>query len=165
VLVLLLGILTLIGLPFGITLWECLKLLIIPVVIAAGGLWFNRHQREREQYIGDQRAQDEALQTYLDQIGQLLLDKDRPLRQSKEGDEVRTLARARTLTVLARLESSRKGTVVQFLYEANLIAGKVPQDGRNGRTGHGRDKSNGKRSPPPIHGHQKGASFRSQRPT
>jgi hypothetical protein len=48
VLVLLLGILTLIGLPFGITLWEWVKLLIVPAVIAAGGLWFNTQQRERE---------------------------------------------------------------------------------------------------------------------
>jgi uncharacterized protein YjbI with pentapeptide repeats len=31
------------------------------------------------------------------------------------------LARARTLTVLPRLDSRRKGTVVRFLYEANLI--------------------------------------------
>jgi uncharacterized protein YjbI with pentapeptide repeats len=35
--------------------------------------------------------------------------------------QVRTLARARTLTVLPRLDSRRKGTVVRFLYEANLI--------------------------------------------
>jgi uncharacterized protein YjbI with pentapeptide repeats len=34
---------------------------------------------------------------------------------------VRTLARARTLTVLPRLDGRRKGTVVRFLYEANLI--------------------------------------------
>jgi hypothetical protein len=48
VVVLLLGILTLIGLPFGITLWAWVKLLIVPAVIAGGGLWFNRQQRERE---------------------------------------------------------------------------------------------------------------------
>jgi hypothetical protein len=35
--------------------------------------------------------------------------------------QVRTLAQARTLTVLPRLESRRKGTVVRFLYEANPI--------------------------------------------
>jgi len=82
-------------------------------VIAGGGLWFKR--------IANVRAQDEALQGYLDQMGQLLLDKQRPLRQSKEGDEVSTLARARTLTLLLRLESARKQTVVQFLYESGLL--------------------------------------------
>jgi hypothetical protein len=112
------------------TLWDWLELLIIPVVIAGGGLWFNqqqerqredvRRQQERGLEIENQRAQDEALQTYLDQIGQLLLDRERPLRQSEEGDEVRTLAR--TLTVLSTLESDlRKRSVVEFLYEADLI--------------------------------------------
>jgi hypothetical protein len=78
-------------------------------------------QRERELEVENQRAQDAALQAYLDQMGQLLLDKDRPLRHSNEDDEVRTLARARTLTVLRRLDGTRKADVVQFVYEAGLI--------------------------------------------
>jgi hypothetical protein len=78
-------------------------------------------QRERELEVENQRAQDEALQAYLDQMSQLLLDKDRPLRESEEGDEVRTLARARTLTVLTKLDGERKRSVLQFLYESALI--------------------------------------------
>jgi uncharacterized protein YjbI with pentapeptide repeats len=102
-------------------------------VIAAGGLWFNSQQRarelridaqqrEREQDIVQQRAQDEAVQAYLNHIGELLLDEDKPLRQSIEGDKPRTLARARTLTVLRRLDGERKCSVVTFLYEAALIS-------------------------------------------
>jgi len=147
VLVVLLGILTLVGLPFGITLWEWLTLLFVPAVIAAGGVWFNQQQRERELDVADQRAQDDALQAYFDQIGRLLLEKDRPLRQSQEGDEVQTLARGRTLTVLERVRDLQvvpgqiaqahvspkdnvirgkvgtwcKRAVVQFLYEGGLI--------------------------------------------
>jgi hypothetical protein len=120
------GLLTvaiLVGYRYDITLWDWLKLLVVPAVIAGGGLWFNRQQRERELETADRRTQDETLQAYLDQIGQLLLDKERPLRQSKAGDEVRTLARARTLTVLRRLDSDRKGNVVQFLYESGVIGG------------------------------------------
>jgi membrane protein implicated in regulation of membrane protease activity len=78
-------------------------------------------QRERELEVENQRAQDAAIQAYLDQIGNLLLDEHRPLRQSEQRDEVRTLARARTLTMLRRLDGERKGTVLQFLYEAGLI--------------------------------------------
>jgi hypothetical protein len=78
-------------------------------------------QRQRELEVGSQRAQDDASQAYLDQMSFLLLDKDRPLRQSREGDEVRTLAWARTLTVLSRLDGAHKGIVVQFLYESNLV--------------------------------------------
>jgi hypothetical protein len=108
------------GLPKQ-TLWDWLQLLIIPAVLAGVGLWFNRQQREQELQTADRRAQDEALQAYLDQIGQLLLDKDPSLRQAKEDDEVRTLARARTLSVLGRLDGERKGSIVRFLSESTLI--------------------------------------------
>jgi uncharacterized protein YjbI with pentapeptide repeats len=122
----------LIGYRYDISLWDWIKLLIVPAVIAGGGLWFNRQQRdreletarqqrEREVEIAERRTQDEALQAYLDQMGQLLLDKDRPLSQSKEDDEVRTLARARTLTLLSRLNRAHKRSTVQFLYESGLV--------------------------------------------
>jgi len=139
-----LGLLVAIGYFYDLTLWDWLKLLIVPAVIAAGGFWFNQQQQERQRQddlskqaiqrednrlqqereleIENQRAQDEALQAYLDQMGQLLLDKEQPLRQSKEEDKGRTLARARTLTVLTRLEKGeRKGSVVRFLFESGLI--------------------------------------------
>jgi hypothetical protein len=111
----------LIGYRYGITLWDWIKLLIVPAVIAGGGLWFNAQQREREQQIAHERAQDEALQAYLDGMSQLLTDKDRPLHRSQRGDSLSTVARARTLTVLARLDPVRKGSVMQFLYESGLI--------------------------------------------
>lgn len=126
VLAILLTLLTLIGLPFGITLWAWLKLLIVPVVLAIGGYLFTRSENRAASLAAEQRAQDEALQAYLDQIGQLLLDKDGPLRESGKGDEVRTLARSRTLTVLARLDGYRKGSVVRFLFESGLITYPTP---------------------------------------
>jgi uncharacterized protein YjbI with pentapeptide repeats len=52
-------------------------------------------------------------------MGNLLLEKD--LRTSKEDSEVRTLARARTLTVLARMDPGRRQDVMQFLVEAELV--------------------------------------------
>jgi hypothetical protein len=44
------------------TLWDWLELLFIPAVLTGGGLWFNAQQREREQRIANERAQQEALQ-------------------------------------------------------------------------------------------------------
>jgi hypothetical protein len=126
------GILVLIGYDYDITLWDWLMLLIIPAVIAGGGIWFNQQQRERELAVEAQRAQDEALQAYLDQMAQLMLldaadeAKPKPLRKSEPHDEVRILARARTLTVLRRLGSERKRSVVDFLYEADLIKSDPP---------------------------------------
>src|SRR5215203_5604756 len=81
------------------TLWDWLNLLIIPFVIAVvgtvGGYYFARSENRAAQSIADKRIQDEALQAYLDQMGQLLLDKERPVRQSEKHSEERTLARAR----------------------------------------------------------------------
>jgi uncharacterized protein YjbI with pentapeptide repeats len=115
------------------TFWDWLQLLsalAIPVVLAAAGLWFTAQQdarqqeiegqrAEAEQKLVQQRAQDEALQAYLNQMSQLLLEKD--LRRSEEGSVVRTLARARTFGVMQRLDAERNNTVARFLSESKLI--------------------------------------------
>jgi hypothetical protein len=112
----------------GMTVRNWLELLVVPLVLLGIGLLFQIQQNgvekrrlEAAQHIEEQRAQDEALQTYLEQMGQMLLDKDRPLRQSKEGDEVQLLARARTVTILRRLDSARNRDILQFLREARLV--------------------------------------------
>jgi type III secretory pathway component EscS len=43
----LLGVLLTISYAFDKTLWDWLKLLIVPAVIAVGATWFNKQQRER----------------------------------------------------------------------------------------------------------------------
>jgi hypothetical protein len=73
----------------------------------------------RQQFeLEDLRRQDAALQAYFEQMGDLLTDHD---LIKKERDEIRQLARAQTLTVLARLDGPRKGSLVRFLYGAGLI--------------------------------------------
>ena len=121
--VVVLGILTLVGQPFGITLWDWLKLLVVPAVIAGDGLWFNQQQRERELEIAERRSQDEAPQAYLDQMSDMLIPKtDQPsLYTARPGDDLSSVARARTLAVLPRLDEDRKGRVVHFLYGSGLI--------------------------------------------
>src|SRR5215217_1952470 len=74
------------------TLWDWVQLLsaaAMPVVLTIAGLWFTAQQDRSAQEIEDERAQDAALQTYLDQMGTLLLAKD-GLRESEEGSEIRT---------------------------------------------------------------------------
>jgi hypothetical protein len=110
------------------TLWDVLQLLIVPLVLVGIGLLFEMQQTEREELraetkraLAEKRAQDEALQAYLDQMGTLLLAKN-GLRESEEGSEIRTLARARTLTVLETLKNpSRKTAVMRFLVETELV--------------------------------------------
>jgi uncharacterized protein YjbI with pentapeptide repeats len=114
----------------GKQFWDYLDLLIVPAALALGVYWLNRRQNERDQQAEDaqqeralavesQRAQDEALQAYLDQMAQLLIE--HPLRRASPGDALSTVARARTLTVLGRLGSSQKRSVLQFLHESRLI--------------------------------------------
>jgi hypothetical protein len=124
------------------TLWEWLQLLIIPVVLAAGGYLFtftisrnerkaaDRHnQTERE--IAQDNQREAALQAYIDKMSELLLHEK--LRESVKGDdEVRNVARVRTLTVLPRLDPIRKARVLQFLYESGLIDRGKPVVDLNG---------------------------------
>src|SRR5215218_1953096 len=125
-LVLLLALIV-VGYRYQITLWDWLKLLIVPAVLAGGGIWFNKQQRERELEIADQRTQDEALQAYLDQMSHLLTDKE--LRRTTDWlDEARITARARSLAALRRMDGEHRKSVLQhrksvlqFLYEAQLI--------------------------------------------
>jgi len=74
-----LGVLIAVGYFYGVTLWDWTKLLVVPAVIAGGGIWFNRQQRERELAIAreqrerdveiaQRRTQDEALQAYLERF-------------------------------------------------------------------------------------------------
>ena len=119
--------------------WEYLQLagtLAIPGVIAFGTLWFTGQQNEQQRLIEerraqadreleDQRAQDAALQAYLDQMSTLLLEED--LRNSAADSEVGTLARARTVTVIQRLNADGNQNVIRFLSEAKLTGGITGQ--------------------------------------
>src|SRR5829696_2679186 len=105
------------------TLWEWVQLLsalAMPVVLALAGFWFTTQQEKSGREIEEQRAQDAALQAYLDQMSTLMLDTDQDLRNSDADSEVQTLARARTATVIQRLDADRNRNVIRFLQEANL---------------------------------------------
>jgi uncharacterized protein YjbI with pentapeptide repeats len=88
---------------------------------AQGARETEQGQRERELEVALQRSQDDALQAFLDQISQLLTDKERPLRRGRPGDNLSAVARARTLTALTRLDGGRKSSVLQFLHESGLV--------------------------------------------
>ncbi len=117
------------------TAWDWMQLLIVPVVLAVGALLFNLSlnarqldTKERRAALQieaeDQRAQEERLQTYLEQMGTLLIDEG--LLDSEVDDEARYLARARTLAVLRRADDSQKRSVVEFLAESGLAGSGAP---------------------------------------
>jgi uncharacterized protein YjbI with pentapeptide repeats len=137
----------------NLDLLQLLVALSIPIVVVGMGSLFtycqssNQQQAEEQRAnsqhaaeeqrakaqldVEEQRAQDEALQSYFDEVGALLLQHD----DNKAGP----VARARTLTILTRIgdvpgparphppgsagstTAQRKRAVVQFLYESELI--------------------------------------------
>jgi uncharacterized protein YjbI with pentapeptide repeats len=92
-------------------------------MVALVGIFFTMQQSRTQSEVEEQRAQAAALQDYLGQMSQLLLEEK---LRAKEDSEARTLARARTMTVLEGLDPHRKGRLLQFLTEADLINRENP---------------------------------------
>ena len=101
------------------TVWDWLQLLIIPLVLAVIALLFNLANSRTERQIALDNQRETALQAYIDKMSELLLEKH--LRQSQTKDDVREVARVRTLRVLPGLDNERKRNVIQFLHESGLI--------------------------------------------
>jgi uncharacterized protein YjbI with pentapeptide repeats len=98
---------------------QLLGALAIPVVVGFGTVWFTTKQGQVSNEENKDNQREAALQAYLNNMSELLLKEK--LRESAEDAEVRKIARARTLTVLRGLDAVRKASVLQFLYESDLI--------------------------------------------
>src|ERR671916_3352286 len=101
--------------------------LLVSLVIALG-IWaitwqldkLENQRAEAERELAEQQAQDEALQAYLDQMSQLILE--RKLLEAEPGDPVHTLAQARTSTIILRLDAEHNESVTRFLSNSGLAA-------------------------------------------
>jgi uncharacterized protein YjbI with pentapeptide repeats len=125
----------------GKTLWDGLDLVIIPVALGLGAFFLNKAQSQNEQLIASKQRQNEQLiasneqqelllQSYIDAMTALILDKD---LCGTSDQNVRNLARSRTLTVLRALDTPnpdgnnrRRASLIRFLYEMKLIVGENP---------------------------------------
>jgi uncharacterized protein YjbI with pentapeptide repeats len=103
----------------GKTLWNWLQLLLIPLVLIVGGLSFSIYLHDTEQQQALDQQQAVILQTYIDNIQDLLLNYN--LLKSTQDDEIAKLARARTLIAMKGLDPVRKGRLLTFIYETQLI--------------------------------------------
>jgi uncharacterized protein YjbI with pentapeptide repeats len=112
-------ILDIIGLFFGITLWNLLKVLAIPITVGAAVPLLNWLQRKRELDIENQRAQETALQAFLDQITHS--NAYRELRTAPESGHKRAILRAKMQILLLRLDEERKGVLLSSLHGVKLI--------------------------------------------
>jgi len=121
---------------FGIPVLKLLQIFAVPLTLGALVPLLNWLQEKRELVVENQRAkgqvlleqrraQDQALQAYLDQMSQLLANN----KALKPDDRVSAIVRARTLSLLETLHSplldpAMIRAVVLFLYEAGLISVK-----------------------------------------
>jgi uncharacterized protein YjbI with pentapeptide repeats len=94
-------------------------------VLAIGGFWFSAQLNQTNLQNGLDQQQATILQTYIDNIQDLLLNHN--LLKSKSSDDVAILARARTLTALQGLDLKRKAALLQFLYEDKPIGTVNPE--------------------------------------
>ena len=111
----------------GKTLWDWLNLLgvlAVPIVVGFGAVWFTTRQGKVVDAENKDNQREAALQAYINEMSELLLHEK--LRNSAEEDEVRKIARVRTLTVLRGLDPIRKGSVLQFMYKSGLIEKDKP---------------------------------------
>ncbi len=92
------------------------------LAVLAGYGWLRRRGNNRSRSIARQMVREEVLQRYLDRMSGYLQD---PIfHDQPAGGNLQNLARAHTLTTLARLDPAQKGVALRFLYEAALIGGE-----------------------------------------
>lgn len=97
----------------GHTLWDWLVLLAVPTVLGLATLLISEGQTS----IAQQRAEEEALQQYIDRISELALDG----HFSDRTPEAVAVGRAQTLAVLQIIDGGRAGRVLHFLDEIGLV--------------------------------------------
>jgi hypothetical protein len=100
---------------------------LIGALVALGGVFtaqmvgisLDDRRAQQARVLEAQRAHEAALQNYLNDVGELLIEK--PLREASPSDNLSTVVRAQTLSVLEGLDPDRKRILLLFLYESGLI--------------------------------------------
>lgn len=88
--------------------------------VGFGAAWFTAQQGKASDRENTDNQRETVLQAYIDKMSELLLEKH--LRESQPEDEVRKIARLRTITILFQLDARRIGLVFAFLSEAGLMS-------------------------------------------
>jgi uncharacterized protein YjbI with pentapeptide repeats len=102
---------------------------IPPAVIVGAALAFlsnyslqmarNRDEREREEVLESQRAQDATVAAYTEKMSELVLEKD--FLKASNDAQAPKVAQALTITTLVQLDSERKRIVLKVVYTLGLI--------------------------------------------
>lgn len=100
------------------TLWDWLDLLIIPMVVVIIGGLFSEIEKEKSKKREEERSQNEILESFLQTMTDLIIQYK---LQNTPTSQTSAIARARINIATNNLNGERKGQVLQFLYESDLI--------------------------------------------
>jgi uncharacterized protein YjbI with pentapeptide repeats len=113
--------------------WDWLQLLIIPLMLALGAFYLNSAADFRDYQIAQEQKHQEILTDYFSKMQDLIVETKKIKETSgykeshpkdKEANllpEFRSTAQALTLSVLEQLDGKRKGKVITYLAESQLI--------------------------------------------
>jgi uncharacterized protein YjbI with pentapeptide repeats len=108
--------------------WDWMQLIIVPIILASGGLLLNTTFQATERKRAQDTLMDNIFQSYLDDMANLLIEKELQKELDKNNDKepppVVTVARARTVTTLRSLDKERRSLCLNFLQETKLIIGE-----------------------------------------
>src|SRR6266566_987109 len=102
----------------GKTLWDWMQLLglvAIPVVVGFGVVIFTEKRARIDRDIAYDERQQAVLQECVDKLTELLLDK-----RLDSNEDAKYVVRMRILAVLSRLDTVRKRSLFQFLYQSGF---------------------------------------------
>ena len=100
------------------TLWDWLDLLIIPVAVGLLGWSFAQIEKVKTQKREEERAQKEILKSFFESMTNLIIVHN---LQASPTQQTLAIARAIVNTAFNNMNGQRKGQVLQFLYESDLI--------------------------------------------
>ncbi|MBE8993178.1 pentapeptide repeat-containing protein [Microcystis aeruginosa LEGE 91341] len=113
--------------------WDWLQLLIVPLMLALGAFYLNSAADFRDYQIAQEQKHQEILTDYFSKMQGLIVETKKIKETSgykeshpkdKEANllqEFRSTAKALTLSVLEQLDGERKGKVITYLAESQLI--------------------------------------------
>lgn len=104
-------------------LWDWLDLLIIPISVGLVGWIYKDYEKSKESKKEYENKQNEILDSYFRVISDLIIKSN--LLNNDLNEESKIIARTRTIVAIENLSGDRKGQVLQFLHESNLIGNGV----------------------------------------
>jgi uncharacterized protein YjbI with pentapeptide repeats len=100
------------------TLFDWLDLLIIPLSLGFLGWLYKEAEKSKTERGEEERSRNESLNSFFNIITDLLKNHD---LSGSPSNQTKAMARTRINMTLSQLDGGRKGQLLQFLYESDLI--------------------------------------------